>query len=83
MAGTAWNWFQKATVILLEKLLFTHENIRYYLWRITSSLRTLTAVRSQLAELKKDPALYNSRQRRWTRDAIERSKSKRRPLDTG
>lgn len=82
MAGAGWTWFQRAVIIFFDILLiFSHEQIRILLRSIANNRRTLTAIRSQFAELKKDPALYDSRKRTWTAKARKFSYSERTPLD--
>jgi hypothetical protein len=82
MAGAGWNWLQRAIVIFFDSLLYAHKTIRTFLRRIANNRRTLTAVRSQLAELRKDPALYNFKQRTWTVEARKLSYSERTFLNT-
>ncbi|KAI1527436.1 hypothetical protein PtrSN002B_011484 [Pyrenophora tritici-repentis] len=82
MAGTLWNQFQRAIVIFFDSLLYTHGMIRTLLRRIANNRRTLTAVRSQLAELRKNPALYDSREGTWTAEAKKLSYSERTSLNT-
>lgn len=82
MAGAGWNKFQRAIIIYFNSLRYVHKTIRLLLRLIANNRRTLTAVRSQLAELRKDPALYDPRRRTWTPEAKKLSYSERTSLNT-
>jgi hypothetical protein len=82
MAGTGWTLFQKAIIIFFDCLLYTHGRTRAFLIYIAGNRRTLTAIRSQFAELKKSSALYDARKRRWTAQARILAYSERTAFDT-
>ncbi|KAF3031179.1 hypothetical protein E8E12_000857 [Didymella heteroderae] len=76
MAGTAWTRYEKAIIIWLNKRGFLDKVVKEQLHRFANKRRTLTAIRSQLAELRKNPTIYNARRRTWNEEAVLESLSK-------
>lgn len=83
MAGAFWNLLQIAVILFFEILKCHHNDICTFLFRIAESKRSLTAVRSKLAELRQNPSLYNASQRLWTKKAKKISFSKCLSVDSG
>ena len=72
MAGVSWTRFEQAIVIYFNNRGYLDKILCRFLRRIANTKRSITAVRSQLAELRKNPAFYDVKQKMWTTEA-ERS----------
>lgn len=76
MAGSEWTPLEKAILIYFNQRGFLDRVLCTLLRRIASTERSLTAVRSKLADLRKDRSLHDSRRKTWTEKATQASYGK-------
>ena len=76
MARSEWTSLEKAIIIYFNQRHFLDRVLCTLLRRIANTARSLTAVRSKLAELRKDRSLHDSKRKAWTEQATRASHGK-------